>query len=587
MLPGEFGRLVDLGLRYFVSVRAHHSDSGVVDAQHDAGRLGAILVEELSKHEDDELHRREVVVVKEHAIHRRALRLRALLYDDSSFLPGFSISVRHTEWKDIVAFRAAARVDPKALPHYGFPMARHPNINLDHRDLRRDEFWRKIPAYKDVDTETFLDHRWQAKNSITKPKKLVAAVQELASAEFIADVEAGFARSPMSVRVSPYLLSLIDWEDPYRDPLRVQFIPVGTRLLSDHPMLTLDSLAEQRDSPVPGLTHRYPDKALFLVLDTCPVYCRFCTRSYAVGIDTEEVEKVQLKVNRERWAKVFDYIRDTPYLEDIVVSGGDAYQLKARQLDELAEGLLSIPHLRRIRIATKGPAIMPMKLLTDHEWVDALTRMVDRGRKQGVHVCLHTHFNHPNEVTGISHDALNVLFERGITVRNQAVLQRNVNDSEETMRLLVRRLSEINVHPYYVYVHDLVSGVEDLRTTVASAIKIEKAVRGATAGFNSPVFVVDAPGGGGKRDVHSFEYYNRETGVSVYRSPNVDSDAFYFYCDPLDLLPDVGRARWSDPGQHKLIIEEAREAATTVRNILNRDQVRLPDNVEAGRFAQP
>ncbi len=466
-------------------------------------------------------------------------------------------------------------------------MARHPNINLDHRDLRRDEFWRKIPAYKDVDTETFLDHRWQAKNSITKPKKLVAAVQELASAEFIADVEAGFARSPMSVRVSPYLLSLIDWEDPYRDPLRVQFIPVGTRLLSDHPMLTLDSLAEQRDSPVPGLTHRYPDKALFLVLDTCPVYCRFCTRSYAVGIDTEEVEKVQLKVNRERWAKVFDYIRDTPYLEDIVVSGGDAYQLKARQLDELAEGLLSIPHLRRIRIATKGPAIMPMKLLTDHEWVDALTRMVDRGRKQGVHVCLHTHFNHPNEVTGISHDALNVLFERGITVRNQAVLQRNVNDSEETMRLLVRRLSEINVHPYYVYVHDLVSGVEDLRTTVASAIKIEKAVRGATAGFNSPVFVVDAPGGGGKRDVHSFEYYNRETGVSVYRSPNVDSDAFYFYCDPLDLLPDVGRARWSDPGQHKLIIEEAREAATTVRNILNRDQVRLPDNVEAGRFAQP
>ncbi|MFT7626259.1 MAG: lysine 2,3-aminomutase, partial [Myxococcota bacterium] len=396
---------------------------------------------------------------------------------------------------------------------------------------------------------------------------------------------AGFSKSPMAVRVSPYLLSLIDWDHPETDPIRIQFIPLGSMLLPDHPMLTLDSLGEQRDSPVAGLTHRYPDKGLFLVLDTCPVYCRFCTRSYAVGVDTDEVEKVQLKVNRERWANVFEYIRNTPYLEDIVVSGGDAYQLKASQMEELADGLLSIPHIRRIRIATKGPAIMPMKLLTDQPWVDALTRMVDRGRKQGVHVCVHTHFNHPNEVTGISRQALDVLFQRGITVRNQSVMQRGVNDDVTTMRRLVRRLSEINVHPYYVYVHDLVTGVEDLRTTVATGIAVEKGVRGATAGFNSPVFVVDAPGGGGKRDVHSFEYYNRETGVSVYRSPNVDPDAFYFYCDPLDLLPEAGRARWADPSQHKAIIEEAREAATAVRSLLESDQTEVPPDVVAGRFA--
>lgn len=465
-------------------------------------------------------------------------------------------------------------------------MPRHHNVDTSHRELLGGDFWRRIPAWKDVDEATFLDHRWQAKNSITKPKNLMAALQGLTSDAFIEDVAQGFKHSPMSVRVSPYLLSLIDWDNPYDDPIRIQFIPAGSRLLPDHPMLTLDSLAEQRDSAVAGLTHRYPDKALFLALNTCPVYCRFCTRSYAVGVDTEDVEKVQIKVNRERWAAAFEYIAQTPHLEDIVVSGGDAYQLKPSQLLEVGNGLLDIPHVRRIRIATKGPAIMPMKLLTDTEWVDALTTLVERGRKQSTEVCVHTHFNHPNEVTEISRRSLDVLFQRGITVRNQAVLQRGVNDSIDTMRLLVKRLGAIHVHPYYVYVHDLVSGVEDLRTTVRDAIAIEKAVRGVTAGFNSPVFVVDAPGGGGKRDVHSFEYYNRETGVSVYRSPNVDPDAFYYYCDPVDLLPAEGQARWADPSQHRAILEEAREAATSVRTLLTEPEA-VPGTVSAARFAVP
>ena len=437
-------------------------------------------------------------------------------------------------------------------------------VDLDHRDLRDDEFWRVIPAYKDVDRETFYNYRWQMKHTVTKLTKLMEALQDLVHPDFIADVQAGFQRSPMSVRVSPYLLSLIDWTDPANDPIRTQFIPIGSRMLPDHPMLTLDSLGEQKDAPVAGLTHRYPDKALFLALDTCPVYCRFCTRSYAVGIDTEEVEKIQLKAKSDRWDQAFEYIRNTPYLEDIVVSGGDAYQLKAKQLEAIGEGLLSIPHVRRIRIATKGPAIMPMKLITDTEWTDTLTRLVERGRKQSTEVCVHTHFNHPNEVTAISAQALGILFERGITVRNQAVLQRGVNDSVDAMRLLVKRLGSIHVHPYYVYVHDLVRGVEDLRTTVATAIEIEKGIRGATAGFNSPTFVVDAPGGGGKRDVHSFEYYDRETGVSVYRSPNVDKEKLYYYCDPVDLLPPSGRALWSDPANHKRLLDEAANRARSV-----------------------
>jgi lysine 2,3-aminomutase len=441
---------------------------------------------------------------------------------------------------DIVSIKPP--VDPATLLHKAM---------LDAPD------WRRIPSYADVSEEQFLDHRWQAKRSITRPDKLLEALAGLVSPEFIADATAGFARAPMSVRVSPYLLSLIDWNDPYNDPLRVQFIPLGSRFLPDHPKLGLDSLHERSDAPVPGLTHRYADKALFLPLDTCPVYCRFCTRSYAVGVDTEEVEKTHFKVDEERWQQAFAYIASRPELEDIVVSGGDAYNLRAEQVEAIGTTLLKLDNIRRIRIATKGPAVMPQKILSDHEWIDAVTRVVELGRKMHKEVVVHTHFNHPNEITGITQRAMLKLFERGITVRNQSVLIRGVNDQPETMKLLVKRLGHLHVHPYYVYVHDLVQGAEDLRTTVATAILIEKHVRGSTAGFNTPTFVVDAPGGGGKRDAHSYEVYDRETGISVYQSPSVKPGARYMYFDPIDQLPEAGRARWADPREHQAMVDEA------------------------------
>ena len=284
---------------------------------------------------------------------------------------------------------------------------------LVHRELLDGPFWQRIPAYANVTEAEFLDHNWQAKHSITKPEKLLAALQGLVTPEFAADTEAGFKRAPMSVRVSPYMLSLIDWDAPYEDPLRIQFIPVASRLLPDHPKLDLDSLHEQEDAPVQGLTHRYPDKALFLPLDTCPVYCRFCTRSYAVGVDTEEVEKVSLKANEQRWLSAYEYMRSRPELEDIVISGGDVYQLRAQQIEDIGNALLDMPNVRRMRFATKGPAVMPQKILTDHAWIDALTRVVDRGRKMHKEVVLHTHFNHPKEITEITAQAMvsTALFE--------------------------------------------------------------------------------------------------------------------------------------------------------------------------------
>src|SRR5262252_3896796 len=417
-------------------------------------------------------------------------------------------------------------LEEKLAPPMSAPPAPPPALKapvdpatLLHTRLLDGPFWQRVPAYAAIGEAEFLDHKWQAKHSITNIPKLLAALRGLVSEDFIKDAERGFAGAPMSVRVSPYLLSLIDWTRPYEDPLRLQFIPLASRLLPDHPKLDLDSLHEREDMPVPGLTHRYFDRALFLPLDTCPVYCRFCTRSYAVGIDTEEVAKFQLKVNADRWQQAFDYIRSRPELEDIVISGGDAFQLRAEQITQIGETLLSIDHVRRMRYATKGLAVMPQKVLTDDAWVDALTAVVEHGRKLHKEVVLHTHFNHPREITSITKAAMDKLFERGITVRNQSVLQRQVNDSVETMTLLCRRLGYVNVHPYYIYMHDLVKGVEDLRTTLETGLEIEKGIRGATAGFNTPTLVVDAPGGGGKRDAHSYEHYDRTTGVFVFEVP--------------------------------------------------------------------
>jgi lysine 2,3-aminomutase len=428
--------------------------------------------------------------------------------------------------------------------------------SLVHKQLVRGPFWQKIPAWANVSEAEFLDHKWQAKHTITNLAKLIAALGPLAPPDFVEDATKGFAKAPMSVRVSPYLLSLIDWSSPYTDPLRRQFIPVSSRLLPDHPKLGLDSLGERADMPVEGLTHRYVDKALFLALDTCPVYCRFCTRSYAVGIDTDEVEKFHLKVNAERWQKAFAYISSRNELEDIVISGGDAYQLRADQITEIGEALLAIPHVKRMRFATKGPAVMPQKILTDDAWTDALTGVVEHGRKLHKEVVLHTHFNHPNEITSITEAAMNKLFERGVTVRNQSVLQRGVNDDKDVMKLLIKRLGHVNVHPYYVYQHDLVQGVEDLRTTVQTALDIEKYVRGSTAGFNTPTFVVDAPGGGGKRDAHSYEYYDRSSGISVYTAPSVKK-GFFLYFDPIDTLPVDYQRRWSDAKEAQAMVDAA------------------------------
>jgi lysine 2,3-aminomutase len=428
---------------------------------------------------------------------------------------------------------------------------------LEHRNLRHGEFWRAVPAYEDVDEATFLDHIWQGRKSVKTPEELFETIGEIVDPTFLEDAKEGFRRAPMAVRVSPYMIASIDWTQPYEDPIRRQFIPVASKLLPDHPRLTLDSLHEQDDAPVQGLTHRYVDKVLFLPLQTCPVYCRFCTRSYAIGPDTESVDKAALAKTPEQWKQAFAYIASRPEIEDVVISGGDVYQMAAKNITLIGESLLAIPHIRRMRFATKGPAVMPMKILTDHAWVDALTGVVDKGRTMGKDVVLHTHFNSPNEITEITRQAMNLLFGRGITVRNQSVLIRGVNDDPHTMTLLTKRLSWVNVHPYYVYMHDLVKGVEELRTSIQTSVDLEKFVRGTTAGFNTPLFICDAPGGGGKRDVHSYDYYDRANGIAVYSAPSVKPGQSFLYFDPIDTLAPDAQARWAVPALQEEMIREA------------------------------
>jgi lysine 2,3-aminomutase len=363
---------------------------------------------------------------------------------------------------------------------------------LNHRQFDESDFWKKIPYFRQISREQFLDTKFQNQNTVTKVDHLDDLVDGLVDPAFLADVRTGMAESPMNLRISPYIISLINWDDPYNDPLRKQFIPMHSGIKKDHPKLSLDSLSENEDSPVPGLVHRYFDKALFLPLDVCPVYCRFCTRSYAIGSDTDLVTKYSFKPVPKKWHRAFAYIASRPEIEDIVISGGDAYMLSSERIRQIGLMLLDIPHVRRIRFATKGPAVMPMKILTDTAWTQAIIDIVEAGRNKGKDVVLHTHFNSANEITAITRDAMDLLFREGITVRNQSVLLRGVNDSPDDMIHLIRKLSYMNVQPYYVYQHDMVSGMEELRTRIADTVELERIVRGTTAGFNTPLFVTDA-----------------------------------------------------------------------------------------------
>ena len=221
------------------------------------------------------------------------------------------------------------------------------------------EDWRKFKIWKDTSREEFESAAWQDKNSIIHVRQLEAALEGVVSPDLFREIEAGLRKVGMSIRVNPYIVGLIDWSQAETDPIRRQFLPMELELEADHPCLVVDLLEEQDHSPVQSLVHRYPDKVLFLVTAVCPVYCQYCTRSYAVGMDTPLVQKEHV-TSAKNWAAALDYIRSHPAIEDIVVSGGDLSRLKAAHVRELGNALLDIDHVRRIRFATKAVSVQPM-----------------------------------------------------------------------------------------------------------------------------------------------------------------------------------------------------------------------------------
>ncbi len=337
-----------------------------------------------------------------------------------------------------------------------------------------DKVYTRAPYWKDVPDEKWMDWRWQMSNRLNSVEEL-GKVINLTTTEEKALGAGGLFR----VDITPYFASLIDPDDP-TCPVRKQVIPTAREMVSFESMME-DSLAEDKHSPVPGLVHRYPDRVLMLVTTQCASYCRYCTRSRIVGDPTQTF-------SRKEFDAQIEYIENTPQIRDVLLSGGDPLVLAPKLLDMILSRLRDIPHLEIIRIGSRVPVFLPMRV--DQNLCDMLEKYHP--------FWLNIHVNHPKEVTPELAAAADRLTKAGVPLGNQSVLLAGVNDSVRIQRKLVHDLVKIRVRPYYLYQCDLVQGSGHFRTSISKGIEIMEGLRGHTSGYSVPTYVVDAPGGGGK-----------------------------------------------------------------------------------------
>jgi lysine 2,3-aminomutase len=339
--------------------------------------------------------------------------------------------------------------------------------------------YRNIAMWRDISPVEFNDWRWQLANRVTSAEDLKRVIN-LTSGE-----KEGIRKSLGKLRmaITPYYALLMDPGDPHC-PVRKQAVPVSLEL-QDGDYEMEDPLGEDVDSPVPGITHRYPDRVLLLVTDQCSMYCRHCTRRRYAGSRDEARPKEQLE-------KAMEYIKATPVIRDVLLSGGDSLCISDERLEFILGSLRKIEHVEIIRIGTRTPVVMPQRITTD------LCRIIKKYHP----VWLNTHFNHPKEITDEAAQACGKLLEAGVPLGNQTVLLRGVNDCPYVIKDLVHRLLAIRVRPYYLYQCDLSPGIEHFRTSISKGIEIIEMLRGHTSGLAVPTFVVDAPGGGGKIPVY-------------------------------------------------------------------------------------
>ncbi len=338
--------------------------------------------------------------------------------------------------------------------------------------------YNEIELWKDVTPEQWNDWKWQVANRIATVEQLKQVIN------ITKEEEDGIHECLKTLRmgITPYYASLMDPNDP-NCPVRKQAVPLSIELhKADADML--DPLHEDGDSPVPGLTHRYPDRALLLVTDQCSMYCRHCTRRRFAGQHDDAMPMDNID-------KAIEYIRNTPVIRDVLLSGGDALLINDDVLEYIIKKLREIPHVEIVRLGSRAPVVLPQRITPE------LCNMLKKYHP----VWLNTHFNHPKEITPETKKACEMLADAGVPLGNQSVLLRGINDCVHIMRELVHELVKIRVRPYYIYQCDLSMGLEHFRTTVSKGIEIIEGLRGHTSGFCVPTFVVDAPGGGGKTPV--------------------------------------------------------------------------------------
>ena len=348
-------------------------------------------------------------------------------------------------------------------------------MNPEEKYINKNGEARRRQLFPEVSDEQWNDWHWQVSHRISDVDTLkkylpLTAEQEEGSRK---------ALEVFRMAITPYYLSLIDPNDPH-DPVRRQAVPSGDEAYRS-PEDLVDPLEEDGDSPVPGLTHRYPDRVLFLITDQCAMYCRHCTRRRLAGQKDGARNRAQIDA-------CIDYIRNTPAVRDVLLSGGDALLMSDERLEYILSELRAIDHVEIIRIGSRTPVVLPQRITP---------KLVEMIRKYHP-VWLNTHFNHYNEITPDSKRATAMLADAGVPLGNQSVLLRGVNDCVHVMRKLVNGLAYIRVRPYYIYQCDLSLGLSHFRTPISKGLEIIEGLRGHTSGFCVPTYVVAAPGGGGK-----------------------------------------------------------------------------------------
>jgi lysine 2,3-aminomutase len=440
-----------------------------------------------------------------------------------------------------------------------------------HRALAEPD-WRRFPGWAEVTAQDWASAQWQRAHCVKNIRQLRQLLGDGPDERLYADLERDQQqRATMSMLVTPQMMNTMvphlapadaGFTDAfYADPVRRYMIPVFSDRRADwpsHPRSSRDSLHEAEMWAVEGLTHRYPTKVLAEVLPTCPQYCGHCTRMDLVGNPTPVIDKHKFGLSRDdRLGAMISYLKATPGVRDVVVSGGDVANLPWPRLEAFVASLLEIDSIRDIRLATKALMGLPQFWLGD-EVRAGMERLATTARRRDVSIAIHTHVNAAQSVTPLVASAAKAMLETGIRdVRNQGVLLRGVNDSAEALLdLCFALLDDAKIMPYYFYLCDMIPNAEHWRLSLAEAQRLQHQIMGYLPGFATPRMICDVPYVG-KRWVHQVARYDTERGISYwtknYRTAVEAADPLalereYEYYDPIDTLPASGQQWWREQG---------------------------------------